>query len=80
MNSSIGIPEGFIILILLFGFPFLIARKGVFNVETIIHEFMSDSEIQLRRIYFYIGYVIITYRQRFNNLLRIKTNGDMQID
>lgn len=49
MNSSIGFPEGYLVLFILFFFPFMMARKNVFNLEKIIHEYMSDTETYIQR-------------------------------
>lgn len=43
------LPEGIVLLILLFGFPYLLARKGVFDVENIIHSYMAITEKHLIR-------------------------------
>lgn len=38
------LPEGLVILVVLFGFPYLIARKNVFNTDYIIHGYMDMTE------------------------------------
>ena len=43
-------PEGYVILAILFLFPFLLARKNVFDLEKIIHSYMADSEKILLKI------------------------------
>lgn len=42
--SNVNIPEGYILLPIIFLFPYLLARKGLFNAEKVIHEYMRDTE------------------------------------
>ncbi len=37
-------PEGWVLLAILFIFPYLLARKNKFNAEEIIHAYMNDSQ------------------------------------
>jgi len=49
MNTSIGIPEGFVILAILIIFPSLLAYDKRFNVEKTIHSYMYSSQIYIQR-------------------------------
>lgn len=40
-------PEGWVLLAILFIFPYLLARKNKFNAEEIIHAYMEDTEKRL---------------------------------
>lgn len=48
--SGAQFPEGWVLLAILFIFPFLIARKNVFDTDKILHAYMQDTEKHLIRI------------------------------
>ena len=40
-------PEGWVLLVILFGFPYLIARKNKVDFEQVIQAYMRDTELLL---------------------------------
>src|SRR5574338_779352 len=64
------IPEGWVILGILFIFPYLLARKGVFNTEKIIHEYMdstdSYSKVLLDKLEVMTNHVSVFYKARIS--------------
>lgn len=69
--NEFPIPEGFILMIILFGIPYLLSRKNdITLVRNVIHSYMLSTELF---IWHYYAYVInFKYKQKFINTRRYR--------
>lgn len=66
------IPEGWVLLVILFLFPFLIARKNKIDFEQVIQAYMLDSELLLIRFSLWLCRVKVFYTDRMKLSYRLK--------